>query len=475
MIKILKKNRSSFPLTAPAPLSSDRIAYLGAVGLLVTGFLLAGGGRDDLLSLLVWRPLSMIFLVLAVFLYWREAWQNGRSLMLWATAVALLPALHLIPLPPAVWSSLPGREMIVSIYRDAGIALPWQPLSVAQARTWNALFSLGAPLTMLFLVLSTSMQWHRRILLILLGLGFLSGIIGVLQAIGPAQGQFYFYRITNNGYSVGLFANRNHQATFLAAMFPLLAANLSFFKGKPEQLLFHRAMTIVGGLMLLVLILMTGSRGGVALTVLGIAAAWWVYRPPVAQVRSAARGTETRTRFIGFGLTLLLMVFAAIVAVRTPAVHRLLESDTVDELRVTNLPTVIEGVTHFLPFGSGLGTFVETFQIFELDRTINATYFNHAHNDFVEVLLTAGIPGAALILWAAILGLLALRILMRSRKVQQGSPGFQAQVLGRAGFVILAMLALYSAADYPLRVPSLMLLAIIAAGWCSNACRATQR
>ncbi|KGB54062.1 O-antigen polymerase [Sphingopyxis sp. LC81] len=456
-------------------MSLDRLAYLGMAALLLTGFLLAGGGRDDLLSLVIWRPLSMIFLALAICIYWREAWQNGQALVLFGLVVVLLPALHLVPLPPAIWSSLPGREFIAAIYRDAGMTLPWQPLSVAQARTWNALFSLGAPLAMLFLVLSTDMKWQRRIVLILLGIGFISGIIGTLQAIGPAQGPLYFYRITNNGYSVGFFANRNHQAAFLASMYPLLAANLSFFKGKPEQLLFHRSMAIIGGLLLLVLILMTGSRGGVALAVLGVVAAWWVYRAPVAQVRSAARATETRTRIIGFGLALLLMVFAAIVAVRTPAVRRLMEGDPSSELRVSNLSTVMEAVNQFFPFGSGLGTFVEAFQLFERNDSISATYFNHAHNDFVEILLTAGVPGVAMILWAAILGFMVLRVLVKSRNVKSNSPEFQSQVLGRAGISILAMLALYSAADYPLRVPSLMLLAVIAAGWCSNACRVAQR
>src|SRR3989344_877588 len=255
---------------------SGRAAYLVLLVLVITGFLVAGGARDDLLSLLFWRPLSMVVLAIALVIGWRAAWLNGRAVLALALAVVGLTALHLVPLPPAIWTALPGRDIIVSIYRDAGMALPWQPLSAA-------------------------------------------------------QGPFYFYRITNNGVSVGLFANRNHQAAFLAAMFPLIAANLSLFKGKPEQLFFQRAIAIAGGLLLVPLILMTGSRAGLAVGVIGMASAWWVLRSPTAQVRSAERKTDNRKRLIGFCLTGVLLLFSIIVALRTPALQRLFQTDPADE------------------------------------------------------------------------------------------------------------------------------------------------
>jgi O-antigen ligase len=453
----------------------SRIAYLVLMLLLVAGFLFAGGARDDLLSLLVWRPLSMVVLAIALVVGWRAAWLNGRAVVALALSVVGLTALHLVPLPPAIWTALPGRDILVSIYRDAGMALPWQPLSVAQARTWNALFSLAAPVAALVLVLNLDAQGQRKLMLALIALGFVSGIIGMLQALGPAQGPLYFYRITNNGVSVGLFANRNHQAAFLAAMFPLIAANLSLFKGKPEQLFFHRAIAIAGGLLLVPLILMTGSRAGIVLGIVGIASAWWVFRSPVAHVRSAERKTDNRKRLIGFGLAGVLLVFSIIVAMRTPALQRLVETDPADELRLSALPIIVQAIERFFPFGSGAGTFVEVYQIFEPNKFVTAFYFNHAHNDFAELLLTTGLPGVALIIWAAFLGLASLRSLFRSRGEKPGERGFQAQVLGRAGFSIIAMLALYSAADYPLRVPSLMLLVAVAAAWCSAAYKAARK
>lgn len=452
--------------------ASSKPAFIIMMVLLVLGFLTAGGARDDLLSLLVWRPISMVILALALAIGWREAWLNGRALLVLALSVVGLVIVHLVPLPPAVWTALPGRDILVSIYRDAGMALPWQPLSVAQARTWNALFSLAAPVAALVLVLTLDANSQRKLMLAVIALGFVSGIIGMLQALGPSQGLLYFYRITNNGVSVGLFANRNHQAAFLAAMFPLIAANLSLFKGKPEQLFFHRAIAMAGGVLLVPLILMTGSRAGLVLGALGMVSAWWVFQSPVARVRSAERKTDNRKRLIGFGLAGVLLVFSIIVALRTPALQRLVETDPADELRFSALPFVIQAIERFFPFGSGAGTFVEVYQIFEPNKFITESYFNHAHNDFAELLLTAGLPGVVLLLWAAFLGFVSLVSLFRSRGTKPGERGFQAQVLGRAGFSIIAMLALYSAADYPLRVPSLMLLVAVAAAWCSAAYKA---
>ncbi len=88
--------------TAPAQAQASRPAYILSFALLVFGFLMAGGARDDLVSLLLWRPLSMVLLSLSVALCWWTSWGNGRALLIFAVAVVALPALQLVPLPPAI-------------------------------------------------------------------------------------------------------------------------------------------------------------------------------------------------------------------------------------------------------------------------------------------------------------------------------------------------------------------------------------
>lgn len=430
---------------------------------------MAGSGRDDIVSLLVWRPLSAVLLCLAVVTCGGEAWRRGKPLLLFGFAVALLLMLHVIPLPPAIWTALPGREVVADVYRAARMELPWQPLSMAQARTWNALFSLMGPIALLIAALALDLQQHRRILQFLIVAGLLSGVIGMIQAIGPSNSALYFYRITNNGVGVGLFANRNHQAALLATLYPLLAANLSLFKGKPDTLFFHKAMTLTGACLLLSFILMTGSRAGMVLAVVGLFFAWWVYRAPAAQGRVVGMRGRHRSRLVGLGVAAFLLAVGLIVAANTPALDRLLETDPASELRFSAFPILADATSRFFPFGSGIGSFVEVYQISEPDRLVSEFYFNHAHNDYLEWLLTGGLPALLLLLWAAYMASVAFVALWRRRQTAAEAADYSTQILGRAGFAVVAMLALASVTDYPLRVPSLLLYFTIAAVWCANA------
>lgn len=446
-----------------------RPAFVIALILLGVSFLMVGSGRDDIVSLLLWRPLTAILLCLAVVTCGGEAWRRGRPLLMFGMAVALLVASHLVPLPPAIWTALPGREVVADVYRAAGMQLPWQPLSMAQARSWNALFSLMGPVAILIAALALDLRRHRQILQILIAVGLLSGVIGMIQAIGPSNGALYFYRITNNGLGVGLFANRNHQAALLATLYPLLAANLSLFKGKPDTLFFHRAMTLTGACLLLSFILMTGSRAGMALAVVGLFFAWWVYRAPAAQGRVVGVRGRHRSRLVGLGVAAFLLIVGVVVAANTPALGRLLETDPASELRFATFPILADATARFFPFGSGIGTFVEVYQISEPDRLVSTFYFNHAHNDYLEWLLTGGLPALILLLWAAWMVGVAFVSLWQRRAAAAGESDYAVQILGRAGFAVVAMLALASVTDYPLRIPSLLLYFTIAAVWCANA------
>lgn len=459
----------------PSDESGARPAYMILVAAVVLAFLIVGGARDDLVSLLIWRPVSALLFCLAVALCWGSAWQRGKPLLLFGTAVLLLTGLHLVPLPPSIWTTLPGHEIIADVYRSAGMELPWQPLSVAQARTWNVLFSLLGPLAVLIAALALDPRRHRQLLFLLIVIGIFSGIVGMIQAIGPSNGLLYFYRYTNNGLGVGLFANRNHQAAFLATLYPLLAADLSLFKGKPDKLFFRRAMTVTAACLVFSCVLMTGSRSGIVLLLVGMAFGWWVYRAPASQGRVVGVRGRHRSRLVGLGVAVFLLVIGLVVVANTPALERLLQTDPSSELRVRAFPIIVDAIGRFFPFGSGFGTFVEVYQILEPDELVSAFYFNHAHNDYAEWLLTGGVPALILFLWAAAMTGASLLSLWRRRNLPASDPGYSTQIMGRAGFAIIAMLALASVTDYPLRVPSLLLYATIAAVWCANAFRYNQK
>jgi hypothetical protein len=94
--------------------------------------------------------------------------------------------------------------------------------------------------------------------------------------------------------------------------------------------------------------------------------------------------------------------------------------------------------------------------MFEPDRLLQPSYFNHAHNDWVEIAITGGLP-AMIILLAAIIWILG--------GIRRG--GLRGLIKGHRGdirfpaIVILLLLAAGSIVDYPLRIPSLQALAVL--------------
>jgi O-antigen ligase len=116
-----------------------------------------------------------------------------------------------------------------------------------------------------------------------------------------------------------------------------------------------------------------------------------------------------------------------------------------------------------MPFGSGFGTFDPVYRIHEPYDRLDQQYLNHAHNDLVELALTAGVPG--LVLVGAFLVWFARRCWILNRE-SRPTPALAPALAGAA---VLGILLLASLADYPLRTPLMMMVGAIAAVWTNNA------
>src|SRR5262249_44275714 len=77
------------------------------------------------------------------------------------------PLLQLIPIPPSLWSGLPGRGEIAAAYEAAGMTLPWLPISLYPSATWVGLLSL-LPATAIFLAMLSIERRSRRLLILLI-------------------------------------------------------------------------------------------------------------------------------------------------------------------------------------------------------------------------------------------------------------------------------------------------------------------
>lgn len=428
----------------------------------VVAMVLGGSSRADILSLLILRPLSALLLIYAIYCHGSAAWRQSPPLMVLGCGVVLLAILHVLPLPPGLWSMLPGRQIIVQTYEVAGVPPPWLPLSMSPAAAWNALFSLMLPFGALILALAADPDDRLRALRWVMVIGLVSGFIGLLQILGPPRGPLYLYKVTNSGAAVGLFANRNHQAVLMASLFPLLAMYATLADNARGRLQFHRAVAVAGAAFVTPMILVTGSRNGLILGVIGLALAVWIYGRQAEKLPGKPSAARWR-RWGPIGVVGILagLSLLTVVAARGVAFQRLVDLDPSQDLRLKALPTVAQIARDTFPWGSGLGSFDEVYRQYEPSRLLSPNYFNHAHNDWLEMVMTGGLPALLLTAFAIILFVVTVfSVLKQKERVRSRR---RVLISARCATAILLLLAIGSFAEYPARTPSLAVLGVLCA------------
>ena len=429
-------------------------SYLGLV------FLLGGSARHDIATLVILRPLAVGAIAYALVII------TGASIRTYSAQIGLFTALlalvgfHLLPLPPSIWQALPYREFIAQIDAAVGLEQQWRPLSIAPERTWNALYALLVPMSVLLLICSLDREERFAMLPVVIALGLFSGALGLIQIGGGPQSPLYYYRISNNDSAIGLLANRNHQGVFLATLFPMLAIFASLEARNIDVRRIRTVASVALAAILIPLILVTGSRAGLLLGLVGLASVPLLYSRPKGDVVTRRKGERKLpiTGIIGGAVGVLLLILAGLIFSRAEALDRLV-GGAQDDFRWEIWQPSLDFAMRYFPAGSGTGTFVEAFQRDEPISTLAPSYVNHVHNDWLEFLLTGGAP-------AAILVLLALSVWARAMFRAWRAKGDSRDVkFARMASVIMAMLAVSSFVDYPLRTPLMASLFAIVAIW----------
>ena len=430
-------------------------------------FVTGGASRTDVQSLAILRPLSIIFCAIAIVTLGCEHLAGRGWLFASVIGTFLLVLLHVIPLPPAVWRSFTGTQELINVEKITELKDVWRPLTFVPLAGWQAALSLFTPLAIILLAVQFRRNELFRLLPLLILISALSGLVGLLQAIGDPKGPLYFYRLTNNGSAVGFFANRNHGATLLACLFPMLATFASTAKGTAEEVRFRQILAAAVAIVVIPLILITGSRSGLVSSFIGLSGAALLYNRP-AQGREIRRGTTDRIKMIPIlsGLVVLCMVFITFFFSRAKAVERLFDDVSGEGARIDFWLVSVDLFFKYFPWGSRSGSYAEAFQIIEPSRFLDPTYLNRAHNDWIEIAVTFGLPGIIALTIATTAFIWRSSQLWRVRRDKSVSVMF-----GRMSSIIILILAIASISDYPLRTPILMGLLAIFLLWFTEAAR----
>ncbi len=436
---------------------------LGAFLILVA--VTGGGSRSDIQSLIVLRPAAALSLGYALWFLPRAEFRSFRLLFGILIAAAALVAVQLVPLPPTIWQGMPGRALAAEAERAAELSDIWLPISLAPYQTWNAFYSFLVPAATLALFAGLPRERRFAVLPLLIIVTVVSGILGLMQVIGPAGGPLYLYRVTNESNAVGLFANRNHQAALLSCLFPMLAtyATLSIQDHPPAQARMRLLLCAGTGLLFVPLLVVTGSRLGLIVGLIGVGSIPLLFMRPLRNKRASKNGKTSLFVYIGGSVAVAALVLATVMTSRSVAIDRFLSGAIDEDRRVALWETSVHMAGKYFPFGSGYGSFPMVYQIDEPDWSLGPTYGNHAHNEVLEVALTGGLLGLvliglAVIAWA-VASLRAFRVTARdSRNV----------LFARLGSVIILILSVSSITDYPLRTPFLASVLVLAAVWLAN-------
>ena len=372
----------------------------------------------------------------------RQASAPARCLMLIASVALLLVALQLIPLPPAVWSKLPGREVVTSGYELLGQPLPWLPVALVPEEALTTILRLLPPVAILAAMLRLD-AYRPSWLAWSVVAGTSAGVVlGALQVTsgGGTDSPWYLYPISNFGTATGFFANGNHMAILLVATIPFLFGILA--KARQERgtkaLQRRSAMVALAGGMLLVILLGLALNGSLAGFGLGL--------PVLAASALLLLRQEQQRRWLVVPALLLLVAVGAVFTLPVSARLQSLDAGRSFETRRAVTATALQATREFMPVGSGIGSFEKVYRLYEDPAAVDRTFVNHAHNDYLEIALETGLPGVILILvflawWAWVAWW------------RWSEP--QGDALAKAATIASAALLAHSLVDFPLRTSAL--------------------
>jgi O-antigen ligase len=434
-------------------------AAIAAIVLLALSVVLGGASREHILRLTLVELAALPLLVIGATRVLRAGlWREHRFALGLLAAAAAIPLVQLIPLPPALWTGLPGRDQLVLALQLSGLEPGWAPLSVTPDLTLRALLALVPPAAVFLTVLSAPHGLTLRMVWVYLAAAVVGVLLGAAQLASGGE-RLYPWETTSAGSVTGFFANRNHLATLLLACLPfaaVLGAATLRRRGDNRMLWFgalFMGLVVVG-------LAAIRSRAGVILfgpmAIASFLAAWI----------AAGRGRPNRPLM---GLAGAVAAAVGVVAVMAlPPILARFDVQSAPEGRFEGWPIVSDAAQAWLPLGSGIGSFDAVFRSVEPLEQLDPTFFNHAHNEYLETWLEAGWPGVVLIV--AFLVWFGRRLW----NAWKAAPSRERDLQRAASLALLVMLA-HSAVDYPLRTLTLACFFALCAGILEKAGRPTDR
>jgi O-antigen ligase len=329
----------------------------------------------------------------------RQVPRSARAVLGFFALWLVYVAFQVLPLPPALLAALsPKAFEHYSVAAGAGFA-PLSTLSLDPGSTLAMLQKISAYIALFFLtiVLLTSRRRLRLILTVLTLVGTAEAFYGILAYFGRGHFELWYPGIWGNSVS-GTYVNRNHfaglmEVTIPAAIGLLIARSTAHYgrgwrealRGSMDFALRDTCWVSFCLLIMCTALILSTSRGGVAALAFSIGFA-------VAVAVFFRRG---RTEELRVPLKVGVVAMVGVAWLGAGGIVEKLETVGFANNRGDIREAIYGMVGDFWLTGSGAGTFQWVFPAYKTEA-LGGGYYEHAHNDFLELLAGQGVIGFVL-------------------------------------------------------------------------------
>jgi len=426
------------------------------------------------LLLLVWVPIPvgsnrawsqglLTTIVLAIAATWALAYvrspfelpvvlKNCRLPALLLLAWVLYPVLQLLPLPTLIFDSsnhrLAGYETAAAI--DGG---PWVGyLSIDRSATFDGFLRQAGLAAIFFLTiaLTCSRKRLRFLMYVLVGVGFAEAFYGLaLVFSGSESGLWNPGHIARN--VSGTYVNQNHFAGLMELTIPVaIGLVIAGGEGQAERAAFstyagritavaldRRSVPAFLALVMVSALVMTTSRGAIVSLAAAISATFLL-----GAWRRGARRAELR-----MGVLFACLTMVSLAWLDTGGLSEKMH-DAGFESKRGDLREISYRMIEDHPIvGTGVGTYRWAFPAYKDDR-FGSGFYEHAHNDFLEVLGEQGLVGFSLIAGAVAVVLYRIGLALTRRRDPLARGALFASFAGCSSLLIHGLV------DFNLQIPA---------------------
>jgi O-antigen ligase len=402
---------------------------------------------ESLLRILCFVALALAAVAAERLSSWRPAALAGAML----AAFALLGLLQSVPLPPRAVAALAPEH--AALQRQAAALVMGQGvtprLTLAAAATRSAALGWAAAAAAF---LAAAVAGHRRQRRRALAGAVLAGALfqtffGARQWFARAN-SLWGVELRGAATSArlrGTFVNPNHLALYFEMALPVAFAWIwwAVWRARGTASMERRLLLLAAPVLIWLIVFaglsLTGSRAGLLAAMAAVT------------VQGALTARSRRRWWLApLGALMALGALALVTAVGVrEGMNRLAATSAADVSlggRLEEYRAALRLWTRFPLTGSGLGTFQDGFPMVQTP-SLQGTWW-HPHCDFLEVLVTAGIVGAALLavgLWA---------VVRQSARVLRTGSRSEDRAAGLAACGLLASVGIHESLDFGLAMPA---------------------